>query len=61
MTDYKKLQARCQRGETSLNAANNLLAELYGAMGALIAENERVNNAWHEMKRELDRIKASDH
>lgn len=59
MIDYKKLQERCQRGESSLNAANNLLAELYGAMGALIAENERVNDAWHEMKRDLDRLKSS--
>lgn len=42
MIDYENLQARCQRGELSLCAANNLLAECRAAIGRLIAENERV-------------------
>lgn len=42
MTDYENLQARCQRGELSLCAANNLLAECRAAIGRLITENERV-------------------
>lgn len=42
MTDYTKLQSRCQRGEPSLAGANNLLAECYGALGELMAENERL-------------------
>lgn len=42
MTDYTKLQSRCQRGESSLAGANNLLAECYGVLGKLIAENERL-------------------
>lgn len=43
MTDYTKLQSRCQRGETSLAGASNLLAECYGALGKLMAENERLS------------------
>lgn len=42
MIDYENLQSRCQRGELSLCAANNLLAECRAAIGRLIAENERV-------------------
>ncbi|MFJ2455416.1 hypothetical protein ACIOWK_27390 [Pseudomonas protegens] len=38
MIDYENLQARCQRGELSLCAANNLLAECRAAIGRLIAE-----------------------
>jgi hypothetical protein len=40
MTDYEDLQKRCQRGATNLNDANNLLAECYGVLGKLGAENE---------------------
>lgn len=40
MTDYEDLQKRCQRGATNLNDVNNLLAECYGVMGELRAENE---------------------
>jgi hypothetical protein len=42
MTNYTKLQSRCQRGEASLAGANNLLAECHGALGKLMAENERL-------------------
>lgn len=42
MTDYTKLQSRCQRGEATLAGANNLLAECHGALGKLMAENERL-------------------
>lgn len=55
MTDYENLQARCQRGEPSLGAANNLLAECRAAIGRLIAENERV-----EIDNEDLRTKAQD-
>jgi hypothetical protein len=40
MTDYEALQKRCQRGATNLNDANNLLADCYGMLGRLVAENE---------------------
>ncbi|MBI6948557.1 hypothetical protein [Pseudomonas koreensis] len=40
MSDYEDLQKRCQRGATNLNDANNLLAECYGMLGKLGAENE---------------------
>lgn len=46
MTDYSKLQSRCQRGEASLAGANNLLAECYGALGKLMDENERLTKQW---------------
>lgn len=55
MTDYENLQARCQRGEPSLSAANNLLAECRAAIGRLLAENERV-----ETENEDFRTKAQD-
>lgn len=45
MSDYAKLQTRCQRGEGRIADANNLLAECYGALGRLIAENERLSIA----------------
>lgn len=53
MTDYENLQARCQRGEPSLSAANNLLAECRAAIGRLLAENERVENL---VSSERDRV-----
>lgn len=40
MTDYEDLQKCCQRGSTNLNDANNLLADCYGMLGRLVAENE---------------------
>ncbi|ROM29319.1 hypothetical protein BK645_10135 [Pseudomonas protegens] len=43
MTDYTKLQARCQRGEGRIADANNLLAECYGALGRLIAERDQLH------------------
>lgn len=63
MTDYANLQTRCQRGETTLVDANNLLAECHAALGRLVAEvaglrtgyqaYERVNA---ELKAELKKI-----
>ena len=53
MSDYAKLQTRCQRGEASLAGANNLLAECHAALGKLIAENEalrRERDARHPFK-----------
>lgn len=44
MTDYTELQARCQRGAPTHASANNLLAECYGALGKLIAENEALRD-----------------
>lgn len=41
MTDHESLMKRCQRGATNLNDANNLLAECYWVIGALISEKER--------------------
>lgn len=38
MSDYGELQKRCQRGAANLADANNLLAECYGAIGALTSE-----------------------
>jgi hypothetical protein len=46
MTDYEDLQKRCQRGATNLNDANNLLAECYGMLGKLGAENKSANRHW---------------
>lgn len=40
MTDHEDLMKRCQRGATNLNDANNLLADCYGMLGKLGAENE---------------------
>lgn len=40
MSDYSELQKRCQRGAPNLYDANNLLAECYGMLGKLGAENE---------------------
>lgn len=63
MTDYANLQTRCQRGETTLVDANNLLAECHAALGRLVAEvaglrtgyqaYERVNA---ELKAEVEKI-----
>jgi len=43
MTNYDDLQKRLQRGSPQIHEANNLIAEAYGAIGALAAECERVN------------------
>ncbi|WP_256733672.1 hypothetical protein [Pseudomonas reactans] len=53
MTDYIKLQSRCQRGEASLAGANNLLAECHAALGRLIAENERLKTLRSTTERDL--------
>lgn len=74
MADYTELQKRCQRGSTNLADANNLLAECYGALGALIAENERlvgshqqvcenynkVSYASEEREKQIDQLKAEN-
>lgn len=44
MTDHENLMKRCQRGATNLNDANNLLAECYGMLGKLGAENKDLSN-----------------
>ena len=31
---------KCQRGATGLDAANNLLADCYGALGKLLIDNQ---------------------
>lgn len=66
MTDYTKLQSRCQRGEATLAGANNLLAECYGALGKLTAENERLRKSltyirdtsddWHVCEKAADAL-----
>lgn len=43
MTDHEDLMKRCQRGATNLNDANNLLAECYGMLGKLGAENKALH------------------
>lgn len=55
MTDYTKLQSRCQRGEASLAGANNLLAECYGALGKLMADNERLERNRDMWKGQVER------
>lgn len=40
MSDHINLQHRCQRGESSLAGANNLLAECYATLGRLTAERD---------------------
>lgn len=40
MTDYSALMGKLQRGSPSINEANDLLAEAYGAIGKLETENE---------------------
>ncbi|MBP5100417.1 hypothetical protein [Pseudomonas protegens] len=56
MIDYKNLQARCQRGELSLCAANNLLAECRAAIGRLIAENERVETENEQLQESHEQV-----
>ena len=67
MTDYLKLQARCQRGEGRIADANNLLAECYGALGVLMAEVKKIDAdrkaCWAEFKvqgRQLDELKTEN-
>jgi hypothetical protein len=57
MTDYRKLQARCQRGKPNAHEANNLLAECHAALGKLIAENEALRNAMVQII-EMNRMHA---
>ncbi len=56
MIDYENLQARCQRGELSLCAANNLLAECRAAIGRLIAENERVETENEQLQESHEQV-----
>lgn len=55
MTDYEDLQKRCQRGATNLNDANNLLAECYGVIGALVIEKERTERNRDMWKGQVER------
>ncbi|MGY2441387.1 hypothetical protein [Pseudomonas sp. SDO52101_S400] len=50
MTDHEDLMKRCQRGATNLNDANNLLAECYGKLGKLGAENEALRKEVLELE-----------
>lgn len=45
MTDaqVEALMKACQRGEVKLDAANNLLADCYGALGRLLLENQALH------------------
>lgn len=45
MSEYINLQSKCQRGESSISGANNLLAECHAALGKLLAEKERLERA----------------
>ena len=66
MTNYTKLQSRCQHGEGRIADANNLLAECYGALGKLMAENERLRKSltyirdtsddWHVWEKAADAL-----
>lgn len=40
MINYDDLQKHLQRGSTQIHEANNLIAEAYGVIGALVAENQ---------------------
>jgi len=60
MTDYTKLQSRCQRGEPSLADANNLLAECYGALGKLMAEKELLLRAGESLTDQIKQLKAEN-
>lgn len=74
MSDYAKLQSRCQRGEASLFDANNLLAKCHASLGRLIAErdqlkaeNERLESeavyaaaGFDAAREEVDRLKAEN-
>ncbi|SEP57960.1 hypothetical protein SAMN03159444_00111 [Pseudomonas sp. NFACC02] len=53
MTDYINLQSRCQRGESTLAGANNLLAECHAALGKLLAEVE-------SLRKECSRLAADN-
>ncbi|MDR6163536.1 hypothetical protein [Pseudomonas fluorescens] len=55
MTVYEDLQKRCQRGATNLNDANNLLAECYGVIGALVIEKERTERNRDMWKGQVER------
>lgn len=54
MTDYTELMKKCQRGASNLNDANNLLADCYGSLGALIAENERLIQALQSITAQVE-------
>jgi len=54
MTDYAELQKRCQRGASNINDANNLLAECYGMLGKLGAENNALRTGLGEAKYRIE-------
>ena len=60
MTDYRKLQARCQRGEGRIADANDLLAECYGAFGQLFAEKELLLRAGESLTDQIKQLKAEN-
>lgn len=53
MTNYDDLQKRLQRGSSQIHEANNLIAEAYGVIGALVAENESLRKALLEASEEV--------
>lgn len=55
MTDHEDLQKRCQRGATNLKDANNLLAECYGVIGALVVEKGRTERNRDMWKGQVER------
>lgn len=57
MSDYSKLQTRCQRGEASLAGANNLLAESHAALGRLIAERDQLLGGTERLKAENEALR----
>ncbi len=69
MSNYKELKRLCENcrsercadeDEQSRNERDFLLEVDYEEILDLIAENERVNSAWHEMKQQLDSQKAEN-
>ncbi|MBK3510736.1 hypothetical protein [Pseudomonas sp. MF6747] len=67
MTDYTKLQARCQRPVASLYEANDLLAKCREALGRLVADNDHLalcarqwEDAAMQWGAERDQLKAEN-
>lgn len=60
MTDYANLQTRCQRGETTLVDANNLLAECHAALGRLVAEVAGLRTGYQAYERVNAELKAEN-
>lgn len=57
MSDYSKLQACCQRGESSLAGANNLLAECHAALGQLTIEIDKLKTEREVLRKDAERFR----